>query len=272
MSSTVGKAGSVPSTPLAKVVYVNSVKPQGSPAEEKRPAVDSYEDSARPRTFATPAAAITPATLDSYAEQTVDSVQVDANAPDAVNLSGELKARLKTLEDAAADNAAKPLTGAMVQNIVQGLRKNPLAPEEADQVAQRLEGIMKKAGITTTRQKAAFVAQSAEETRGFEALSETGSRSRFRGRGFLQVTGRTNYRAYSQSEYGDNRAVKHPETLATAPDADDSAAWYWSSHGLNDIAETGSFKAVTKRINGGTNGWATRLKCYTRALAEFARE
>ncbi|MEN1380628.1 glycoside hydrolase family 19 protein, partial [Pseudomonas aeruginosa] len=46
-----------------------------------------------------------------------------------------------------------------------------------------------------------------------------------------------------------------------------SAAWWWASHGLNDLADRGEFAAITRRINGGTNGQAERLALWERAKA-----
>lgn len=45
-----------------------------------------------------------------------------------------------------------------------------------------------------------------------------------------------------------------------------SAAWYWSSRGLNSLADKSDFLAITKRINGGTNGLADCQALYDRAL------
>lgn len=82
---------------------------------------------------------------------------------------------------------------------------------------------------------------------------------RYRGRGLLQLTGRTNYRAYGHE--------KDPESLAAPDLAADSAGWYWSGEGLNALADAGDFKGVTKHINGGYNGWTQRKAYYERALA-----
>ncbi|MDF1653201.1 glycoside hydrolase family 19 protein, partial [Pseudomonas aeruginosa] len=46
-----------------------------------------------------------------------------------------------------------------------------------------------------------------------------------------------------------------------------SAAWWWASHGLNDLADRGEFAAITRRINGGLNGQAERLALWERAKA-----
>ncbi|MEE5086162.1 glycoside hydrolase family 19 protein [Pseudomonas alliivorans] len=87
----------------------------------------------------------------------------------------------------------------------------------------------------------------------------------YRGRGLIQVTGRTNY-----AECGEALAldlINHPELLEQPEHAAMSAAWYWGSRGLNSLADKGDFLAITKRINGGTNGLADRQELYKRALA-----
>lgn len=38
-----------------------------------------------------------------------------------------------------------------------------------------------------------------------------------------------------------------------------SAAWFWASRGLNELADAGDFERITRRINGGLNGEQERL-------------
>ncbi|MNF19167.1 hypothetical protein D3C80_2237410 [compost metagenome] len=45
-----------------------------------------------------------------------------------------------------------------------------------------------------------------------------------------------------------------------------SAGWFWQRAGLNSLADKGDFLAITKKINGGTNGLADREELYERAL------
>ncbi|MFU6657288.1 glycoside hydrolase family 19 protein [Pseudomonas aeruginosa] len=86
---------------------------------------------------------------------------------------------------------------------------------------------------------------------------------RYCGRGLLQITGRSNYRAA-----GDGLGQpleQEPELLEQPEFAALSAAWWWAAHGLNDLADRGEFAAITRRINGGTNGQAERLALWERA-------
>jgi putative chitinase len=70
---------------------------------------------------------------------------------------------------------------------------------------------------------------------------------RYRGRGLIQVTGKGNYRACGKALGID--AVKSPELLATPQYAALSAGWFWQSHGLNELADSEQYKALSLRIN-----------------------
>jgi putative chitinase len=84
---------------------------------------------------------------------------------------------------------------------------------------------------------------------------------KFRGRGYIQLTGKENYTAFGKSIGED--MVANPDKVA-GPYALLSAAWFFSKNGLNKIADEGSSDAVvtkiTKRVNGGTIGLADRQK------------
>lgn len=93
---------------------------------------------------------------------------------------------------------------------------------------------------------------------------------RFRGRGLIQLTGRGNYRAAGQ---GIGLPLEEQSDLLGQPEAAAlSAAWFWKSHGLNELADDRSndndnedFKTITKRINGGTVGLQERIAFWKRA-------
>jgi|ERR1700744_24482 len=86
--------------------------------------------------------------------------------------------------------------------------------------------------------------------------TQVGDGLRFCGRGLIQITGRANYADCSKALGVD--FVASPASLEQPVYAALSAAWYWSSRGLNQLADTGDFVTMTKRINGGTNGLADR--------------
>lgn len=84
---------------------------------------------------------------------------------------------------------------------------------------------------------------------------------KYRGRGYIQLTGKNNYTAFN--EVVEDDVVANPELVATKY-ALLSAAWYWDSRALNDVADKGTSKSVsttiTKKVNGGRNGLADRIR------------
>jgi len=89
----------------------------------------------------------------------------------------------------------------------------------------------------------------------------TGEGYKFRGRGYIQLTGKDNYRAFGSAINEDMTAA--PDKVATHYPLL-SAAWFFSKNGLHKIADEGSSDAVvtkiTKRVNGGTIGLPDRIK------------
>jgi putative chitinase len=84
---------------------------------------------------------------------------------------------------------------------------------------------------------------------------------KFRGRGYIQLTGKDNYKAFSTAINED--CVDNPDLVATKyPLA--SAAWFFHKNGIHKIADGGATDAVvtsvTKRVNGGVNGLSERIK------------
>ena len=92
-------------------------------------------------------------------------------------------------------------------------------------------------------------------------LEATGEGFKFRGRGYIQLTGKQNYTAFDLAVEDD--ILANPD-LVSSKHALSSAAWFWKKNGLNLIADTGSSTEVvtkiTKRVNGGTIGLADRIK------------
>jgi putative chitinase len=143
---------------------------------------------------------------------------------------------------------------------------------------------MEEFEINTPRRQAMFLAQVGHESGGLHYLkeiwgptdaqrryegrldlgnTEVGDGSRYRGRGLIQITGRSNYAAASEGLGED--FLNSPELLEDPSYAVRSAAWFWEQRGLNEIADAGDFKKVTKRINGGYNGYDERVALYTKA-------
>lgn len=98
--------------------------------------------------------------------------------------------------------------------------------------------------------------------------SQAGDGSRYRGRGLIQITGRTNYAACGKALGLD--LLAQPALLEQTVNACRSAGWFWQSRGLNALADAGDQVAVTRRINGGTNGLAERLAYFKTAQRMLA--
>jgi putative chitinase len=87
----------------------------------------------------------------------------------------------------------------------------------------------------------------------------------FRGRGLIQLTGKSNY-----SEFAEDMEMSLEEAIAyleTPEGAVESAAWFWDKRNLNSLADRGDIVTMTKRINGGTNGLQERIELYEHALS-----
>ena len=88
----------------------------------------------------------------------------------------------------------------------------------------------------------------------------------FRGRGIVQITGKNNYTKCSQSLFESNVLVENPDLLLEAEYAIHSACWFWSAARLNELADVGDIKTMTKRINGGYIGLEDRINHYNHAI------
>ncbi|ECS7436826.1 glycoside hydrolase family 19 protein [Salmonella enterica] len=88
----------------------------------------------------------------------------------------------------------------------------------------------------------------------------------YRGRGLIQITGRDNYRDCSAGVKTDLLLV--PQLLEQDEYAARSAAWFYASRGC--LKHSGDITAVTKIINGGTNGLDDRKSRYEKAKSVLA--
>jgi len=118
-----------------------------------------------------------------------------------------------------------------------------------------------------------FLAQLAHESGNFRYMEEIASGAayegrkdlgnvnkgdgvRYKGRGPIQLTGRANYRKYGQQLGIDFE--NNPEIVALPSVGLLVACKFWSDNGLNELADKDDVMAITKRINGGTNGLTDR--------------
>lgn len=81
----------------------------------------------------------------------------------------------------------------------------------------------------------------------------------YRGRGYIQLTGKDNYAALNDQLPGD--IIKNPDLVATSYPML-SAAWFWDHNKINDVADIGFSNDVTKKVNGGLNGWSERFDLF----------
>lgn len=89
-----------------------------------------------------------------------------------------------------------------------------------------------------------------------------GDGKRFMGRGLIQLTGRTNYAKYGMFTHGSPlQVLTNPDMVAQLPDAALAAGWFWGPYkNISPLADRDDLEAVTRRVNGGTNGLADRRK------------
>lgn len=80
----------------------------------------------------------------------------------------------------------------------------------------------------------------------------------YKGRGFIQLTGKANYTAFGKSEWCSVDVVKFPKKVAEYPLNQLASMWFWESRKLNTLADRDDVVAITKKVNGGTTGLANR--------------
>ncbi len=99
----------------------------------------------------------------------------------------------------------------------------------------------------------------------------TGEGYKFRGRGYIQLTGKDNYSAFDKVV--EENLIEQPDLVATKYPLL-SAAWFFHKNGLHKLADGGATEAVvttiTKRVNGGTIGLPDRIKHFNEYHALLA--
>lgn len=142
--------------------------------------------------------------------------------------------------------------------------------------------------INTPKRVASFLAQLGHESndlkwmqevwgptdaqKGYEGRLDLGNTApgdgrRYRGRGPIQLTGKSNYRAASLALHVD--ILNDPDKAATPEIGFRTAGWYWKTHLLNELADADKFIEMTKRINGGTNGLENRQARWIRIKSAY---
>tara|TARA_R110000868_G_scaffold366867_1_gene629826 strand:- start:179 stop:673 length:495 start_codon:yes stop_codon:yes gene_type:complete len=141
--------------------------------------------------------------------------------------------------------------------------------------AQPITDAMVEFGIDTPMRQAFFLAQLAHESGSLRYVQEIasgmayegrkdlgntqpGDGTKYKGRGLIQITGRTNYQRLAESL--DIDCLIEPELLEQPDNAARSAGWFWATHGLNHSADNNDIRANTIVINGGVNGLKDRME------------
>ncbi len=163
-----------------------------------------------------------------------------------------------------------------------------IAPDsDRDRLARLLPNLniaMQRYAINTAIRKAHFLAQTAHESDGFSTNEEYASGAdyegrkdlgntkpgdgvRFKGRGLIQVTGRSNYAECGNAL--DVDLISNPQRLGEFDLACLSAGWFWETRSLNSYADDDDVLTITRIINGGTNGLEDREAYLARAKQVF---
>ena len=151
-----------------------------------------------------------------------------------------------------------------------------------------LNRCINKFGITTKARLTHFIAQTSHESglgKWTQELGDTsycskydgrtdlgntepGDGCRFKGAGYIQLTGRYNYQKFA-NYIGDQNVMQGCSYVATNYPWT-SAGYWWYSNGLNQLCDNGAtVETITKRVNGGLNGLAQRKKYYDKACEIF---
>ena len=204
--------------------------------------------------------------------------------------------------DASGDTEFKGISEEQLEKIVGKEIARKLGPAKLAEYTRLLNGAMKEFGINTPAQQAAFLATCAAETTGFTKLTEVpsnygSSKSPYKGRGFIQLTGEENYRAASKYFFGSEDVLCKDPKLAAEPElAARIAGWYWAKNrikyweknriksstpneqfGEQPREDLRDFRRASGMVNAGNpmrqaNHWGYRLIFYLNALEALGIE
>jgi len=157
-----------------------------------------------------------------------------------------------------------------------------LGAARAAELNSGLNAALRLAGCTTVNRAAMFCAQVGEESISLTAPTELASGAeyegradlgntergdgvRFKGRGFIQITGRANYRGLSKWAHSKGLVpsatyfIDHPAQLATDKHVWLGPIWYWTvARSMNHFADAKDIEGATRAVNGGLNGFTDR--------------
>ena len=106
--------------------------------------------------------------------------------------------------------------------------------------------------------------------------TQKGDGKRFKGRGFIQLTGRKNYQDFYNDGWCSDNIVAYPNLVSNFPLNQMVSLWFWDRNNLNDLADLDNgingeeiVKRITKKVNGGYNGLDDRIKFYNLFNKQF---
>jgi len=172
-----------------------------------------------------------------------------------------------------------------IQQVIKKKEIKPVAPPVASkkELAKSVTGNPHEVYLKKAAEKAgiqgqeliAFLSQCAHETLDFKHMKEIGGKldfkkydprfaprkakilgnteagdgAKYKGRGYIQITGKYNYAAASKAIYGDDRLVKDPSLVEKPEVAAKTSVWYWKNRVANKVDSFKDTSAVTKTIN-----------------------
>lgn len=201
---------------------------------------------------------------------------------------------LKSVADQAIEAAKNEATQALANTLaphlqVTAAKLRTMCPTSKksllEPLAQAMQELFPKYGITSYLRICHFLAQAAHETDSFRTLTEyasgkryegrkdlgnvhKGDGVRYKGRGIFQLTGRANYRRFGKLVQ--TPLEEQPELAATPHLSTQIACIYWTDKKLSGYADKDDVKKITKRINGGYNGLQDRKNKLAIAKRLFA--
>lgn len=200
-----------------------------------------------------------------------------ASSSGAASLS-RLRSLLNT--PAAPTTPATAASGQLI-TVEQLIKIAPHASQSRlHELAPGINQTLEQFKIDTILRIAHFIAQVAHESGSFNYMEEIASGEdyegvddlgnvqpgdgiKFKGRGLIQLTGRTNYQNFSKAMNID--FIAKPELVAKAPYAILAAGWFWDTNHINRHADNDDVERVTEVINGGHNGLDDRREYLAQA-------
>ena len=205
----------------------------------------------------------------------------EVKVPDVYKATPTKSAITKGVEKAQPKATPKPVSA------------NTVAPITGTKAEQILMNTAMRSGITGT-ELAAFMAQMAHESHDFKSMVEyggsldfrkydpkyapkkakqlgnkyVGDGAKFKGRGYVQITGRYNYGIASKAIGVD--LVKNPKLAENPAIAAKIAVWYWKHRVQPNVSNFNDVKAVTKPINPGLRGLEDRKDYFDEYLISLA--